>query len=177
MQDSLFGLGEENGAIFSDCKTYRYSLTREWEDGPCVTWLMLNPSTADASQDDPTIRRCIGFSKMWGYGRLVVVNLFALRSTDPRALARNTDPVGPMNAWHQIEAFKEAREVICAWGCLQHIPYTLRDHIVKSMNRIPKHTPALCLGRRKDSAPRHPLMLSYETQREPLYPGTSLRAT
>lgn len=177
MQDSLlFGLGEENRAVLSDCGTYRYSLTREWEDGPCVTWLMLNPSTADASRDDPTIRRCMGFSKMWGYGRMVVVNLFALRSTDPRALARNTDPVGPMNSFYQMQAFKEGREVICAWGCSQHLTGSLRNHIVKVLALIPEHTPAMCLGRRKDSAPRHPLMLSYQEQREPLYPGTSLHA-
>lgn len=168
MQNSLFELGTENGAVISDCRTYRYSLTREWEDGKCVAWLMLNPSTADAQVDDPTIRKCIGFSKRWGFGRLVVVNLFALRSTDPRALARNTDPVGPMTNWWITAAAKESRELVCAWGCQQHLTtYALKDRPRQVLERlIPADTIVSCLGRRKDGAPRHPLMLSYDTPRE-----------
>lgn len=77
----------ERAAEFSGCGRYRYSLRRRWADGgPPACWIMLNPSTADAEKDAPTIRRCIGFSKAWGHNALVVVNLFALRSTDPTAL-------------------------------------------------------------------------------------------
>jgi hypothetical protein len=156
-------------AVISPCGQYRYALTREWEDGRCVTWLMLNPSTADALQDDPTIRKCIGFSKRWGYGRMVVVNLFALRSTDPRRLATNTDPVGPENDYYIHNALEESRELVCAWGCQQHLTTAVlrnRSSAVLSMVNMDA-TPIVCLGRRKDGAPRHPLMLAYDTEREP----------
>lgn len=80
------------------CHPYRYQLTRIWD--PAVTpatFIMLNPSTADAFTEDATVRRCVGFARQWGCGGVVVLNLFALRSTDPRALYRHDDPVGPDN--------------------------------------------------------------------------------
>ena len=154
-------------AELSPCGTYRYNLTREWSDGQCVAWLMLNPSTADAREDDPTIRRCIGFSKRWGYGRMIVVNLFALRSTDPRALAKNTDPVGVQNDYWITKAMQEARECVCAWGCQQHLTTSkLRERPAHTVKMVREHVPTACLGYRKDGAPRHPLMLSYDTERE-----------
>lgn len=75
----------ESSARFSDCRRYRYTLTRRFADGPTVAFIGLNPSTADEHADDPTIRRCLGFAKRWGYGELVMLNLYALRSTDPPA--------------------------------------------------------------------------------------------
>lgn len=106
----------EKAAVLSDCGTYRYVLTREWDAGrPAVAVCMLNPSTADATADDPTIRRCVGFARGWGYGRLVVVNLFALRATDPAALRLAADPVGPDNDGHLVEQCS-GRVVVCAWG-------------------------------------------------------------
>ncbi|HEX5426516.1 MAG TPA: DUF1643 domain-containing protein [Candidatus Acidoferrales bacterium] len=166
--DTLFEC-DGNAAVISECGRYRYSLTRRWGDGNCVTWLMLNPSTADANIDDATIRKCIGFSKRWGYARMIVVNLFGLRSTDPRALAKSDDPVGPQNDWYLHEAFMEGHEVICAWGCTQHLttgPLRLRIGMV--LSKIPTHHSKMCLGRRKDGAPRHPLMLPYSTPLQPL---------
>jgi hypothetical protein len=80
---------------------------------------MLNPSTADASQDDPTIRRCIGFARQWGCGRLVVLNLFAFRATDPADLKRAADPVGPENrAWFDRTLVDDlvGGPVVCGWG-------------------------------------------------------------
>ena len=155
-----------SSAVFSPCGAYRYRLDRRWDDGKCVAFLMLNPSTADAEVDDPTIRRCVGFAQRWGYGRLIVVNLFALRSTDPRALARHTNPVGVENDYHIIDAMREARECVCAWGCQQHLTTPkLKQRPESVLNMIRAHAPTVCLGLRKDGAPRHPLMLGYGVER------------
>lgn len=107
------------GATFSDCGLYRYTLTRRWNnDLPSVVFCMLNPSTADHETNDPTITRCIGFSQRWGYGGLVVVNLFAFRSTDPNGLWRVVDPIGPDNDRHILEQAmrSDERVVVAAWG-------------------------------------------------------------
>lgn len=86
------------GALLDPTGTYRYHLWREWDRTvPTVTFVLLNPSTADAERDDPTLRRCLGFARRWGFGRLELVNLFALRATSPAALRAHEDPVGPEN--------------------------------------------------------------------------------
>ena len=105
-------------AEFSPCRTWRYVLRRQWAAGPKIGFILLNPSTADETLDDPTIRRCIGFAKAWGYGGLVLGNLFGLRSTDPRVLRSVADPVGPGNDDALVEIAREAngRRVICGWG-------------------------------------------------------------
>ncbi|REA00199.1 hypothetical protein DEQ92_20310 [Haloferax sp. Atlit-6N] len=104
-------------AVLSDDGTYRYRLSRTWNtDKPAVAFVMLNPSTADATSDDPTIRRCLGFAKDWGFGSLVVANLFALRSTDPAVLAGHTDPVGPENDAYLQDVCDSAEQVVVAWG-------------------------------------------------------------
>lgn len=99
---------------------YRYHLTRRWGEEPPLGFVMLNPSTADATADDPTIRRCIGFAKREGLGGIRVVNLYALRATDPDELWRHPDPFGPANAQHIRAAVAEARwnstPLIVAWG-------------------------------------------------------------
>ena len=105
------------GATLSDDGTYRYRLHRTWDTAkPTLAFIMLNPSTADATDDDPTIRRCLGYAKDWGYGRLVVGNLFALRSTDPANLKDHSDPVGPANDEHLQAICDEADRVVVAWG-------------------------------------------------------------
>ena len=106
------------GAIIED--TFRYALWRRWGPGPVIVFLMLNPSTADGLEDDPTIRRCIGFAKSLGGGALVVVNLYAFRSTEPDALLADTAAkVGPRNDAFILRAAAMAVNdgmVICAWG-------------------------------------------------------------
>lgn len=117
MMTDLFDKAVTSSAIISNCGTYRYRLERQWDSGlPSVAFIMLNPSTADASQDDPTIRRCIGFARSWEYGGLVVGNLFALRSTDPRALYDHEDPIGPDNNNHLLQIASDCHQVIAAWG-------------------------------------------------------------
>lgn len=105
------------GAEFDPTGTYRYSLWREWEPRrPRTALVMLNPSTADAAHDDPTIRRCIRLARAWDYGALEVVNLFAYRATDPTQLRRAADPIGPRNDDYLRRAGRRAADVILAWG-------------------------------------------------------------
>jgi hypothetical protein len=108
-----------SSAFFSPCRTWRYSLTRDVApltgEGTC-TFIGLNPSTADETQDDPTIRRCIDFARRWGFARLKMLNLFALRSTDPRGLLTADDPVGPENDCTISKVVGGSDLIICAWG-------------------------------------------------------------
>jgi hypothetical protein len=140
-------------AVLSEDGRYRYELRRAWDPlAPTVLWVMLNPSTADDRQDDPTIRRVVGFSRAWGFGTVVVVNLFAYRATDPHALLQADAPVGPANDDTLRLWAPRAAEVIAAWGL---VPKRLRW-------RIPQARAALgrtmtCLGTTKEGDPRHPL--------------------
>jgi hypothetical protein len=153
-------------AIISDCGRYRYRLSRVWDEcDPVLVWVMVNPSTADALTDDPTIRRCISFARDWGYGGIVVVNLFALRATDPAAL--NTfapnDPIGPLNNDHLLEAVA-GEDVVCAWGA--SIPDYWRHRprgVVELMRQHGAHLHHL--GLTKSGQPRHPLYLAGNTER------------
>jgi hypothetical protein len=113
---ALFETGMERGATLSPCGLYRYRLWRRWGDGGSVNFVMLNPSTADATEDDPTIRRCVRFAESWGYGALDVTNLFAWRATRPTNLIRAAGPSGPDNDAHIIAAAREASKVVAAWG-------------------------------------------------------------
>lgn len=107
----------ERGAAFSPCWRYRYALWRIWDEGrPVVLFVCLNPSTADEARDDPTVRRCIGYARAWGFGGLRLVNLFALRATDPAALRRADDPAGPENDRWIARMAEGARLVVLAWG-------------------------------------------------------------
>lgn len=107
----------KKSAYISECGTYRYWLKREWDETlPSMAFVMLNPSKADAENDDHTIRRCIGFAKAWGYGGLVVVNLFAYRSTDPMKLLLAADPIGPKNEATIKDIIGSVEMVVCAWG-------------------------------------------------------------
>lgn len=105
-----------SAATISECGKYRYKLYRAWDTLlPPIVWIMLNPSTADALADDPTIRKCIAFSKRLGHGSLYVVNLFALRSTNPIKLCSAADPIGPENDATIRDVCRD-RSVIAAWG-------------------------------------------------------------
>jgi hypothetical protein len=141
-----------SGAVFSRDRRYRYRLWRRWDAArPVVAFVMLNPSTADAVRNDPTVRRCIGFARSWGFGGLEVVNLFAYRATDPRVLRRATDPVGPANRRHLAAAIVRAGLVIAAWGA----DPTARD--APTQGRVLSQPELRCLGVTRSGAPRHPL--------------------
>ena len=143
------------GAVFSDCGLYRLRLWRQWDaEGRSVNWIMLNPSTADADQDDPTVRRCIGYARSWGYGGIVVTNLFAFRATDPAELRRTEDPVGFNNDVELIGVAGASDLVVAAWG--NHGAYRGRAHRVRQLLEragISVH----CLATTKTGQPVHPL--------------------
>lgn len=104
-------------ATFDPTRTYRYRLTRTWDpQAPRVNFLMLNPSTADAFVLDPTVRRCVGFARSWGFGSLEVTNIFAFRATDPAVLVAQAEPVGAGNDRAICEAARTADQVVVAWG-------------------------------------------------------------
>lgn len=158
---------EDRGALLSPCGIYRYQLWRMWDPkGPRIAWVMLNPSTADATQDDPTIRRCVAFARAWGFGDLVVVNLFALRATDPRelrnALTAGRDPVGPDNDLRIMDVAGSASAVVAAWGV--HGALAGRD---REVQRLLHGVDVQCLGTTRDGHPRHPLYLATNTPRMP----------
>jgi hypothetical protein len=157
MQASLFDRGTESGAVISECGIYRYKLWRFWDDRrPGCAFIMLNPSVADASIDDPTIRRVVGYARGWDYGSVTVANLFALRSTDPAALKSAADPVGPLNDRHVAEVARSSAIVVAAWGAHPGIEGRARD--VRRMLAdagIPLH----CLALTKGGQPGHPLFL------------------
>lgn len=165
------------GADISECGTYRYRLYRDWsEDGGCCLFVMLNPSTADAEQDDPTIRKCMGFAKRWGYGRIMVVNLFAFRSTKPRGLLDVADPVGPDNDVFIREEAEAASRIVFAWGSHLVLEPRLSTRAWVVRKLLGGHwRKTVVLGRCKDGKPRHPLMLAYDVEPGHAYSGLERR--
>ncbi len=155
--------------------SYRYVLERDWSnpEGPQVTpetdllvWVMLNPSTADGMQDDPTIRRCMAFARAWGYGGIAVVNLYAWRATDPDELFQMKDVVGPLNL-DFVERACRGRHVVVAWGAHAVVKQQWED-VGRTLERIRKGAVRIdCLGTTKSGHPRHPLYVKGTTPREP----------
>lgn len=146
-------------ATISPCGLYRYRLGRRWEaDGTTLLFIMLNPSTADASVDDPTIRRCIGFGRKLGHRAIDVVNLFAFRSTQPRVLVTAQDPIGPDNNKHIFQAIGSASAVICAWGAFAYTKPELRRRARVVTTMVPTDR-TWALGITAQGAPAHPLYL------------------
>ncbi|MFG0256548.1 MAG: DUF1643 domain-containing protein [Phycisphaerales bacterium JB043] len=107
----------QGSAVYSPCKRYRTRLTRVWDESlPVCNFCMLNPSTATAEKNDPTVRRALGYAQRWNHGALIVTNIFALRATNPRELCETPDPVGPGNDEAILNAAREADLVVGAWG-------------------------------------------------------------
>ena len=158
--------GVEADALFSteDPPVYRYSLTRDWDrEKPVTLWVMLNPSTATHLEDDPTIRRCQGFSRAWGQGGIIVANIFALRSTDPKALYDHPDPIGPGNdeVIELLARNPRVESVVAAWGA--HGDLDGRGQAVaRLLARVAGVVHALSTT--KSGQPGHPLYLGAETR-------------
>lgn len=166
----------ERGATISDDGRYRYDLTRIWGDGRMALWIMLNPSTADADIDDPTIRRVRAFTQREGLDGCVVVNLFALRSTDPMAILASDDPDGPANALTHNRWFTSRRIslVVAAWGAW---PERFGRNAAFFGHRIVIQAAqaghqVMCLGVTKGGQPRHPLYVKRDTPLQPFKMGS-----
>lgn len=155
-------------AAFSPDRNHRYALFRRWGHGPTLCWVMLNPSTASAFTDDPTIRRCRSFSQRAGFGGLVVVNLFSLRSTDPMKLWRHKDPIGPLgDQFIQSQACTRT-SIIAAWG--SHGARNGRGQRVADM-LTDAGVALYCLGTTANGQPKHPLYVKGDTQLVPYRVG------
>ena len=150
-------------AVISPCGQYRYRLERQCEGEGSTAIIMVNPSTADATEDDATIRRLVGFGNRNKWGRLIVGNLFAYRATDVRKLARITDPAGlPENDLHIMRMCRGADRVIVAWGPITKQPRYHRGRWRKVMDLIDQ--PVFSIGPvAKCGHPKHPLMLPYDS--------------
>lgn len=155
------------GAEFSPCRTWRYVLWRRWAwEGYAsqVMFIGLNPSTADETQDDPTVRRCINFAKCWGFSGLLMMNAYAFRATDPKDMKAAADPVGPGND----EAFGYRRTqvglIVAAWG--NHCTGERAAEVLHAIGQ-----PVHCLGTNQSGSPKHPLYLKADTQPQPFWGG------
>lgn len=158
-------LWTDSSALFDESRLFRYRLERVFGTGKgIVCFIGLNPSTADETNDDPTVRREINYALRWGYAGIYKVNLFALRSTDPLGVLRAASPIGdPENIGHILQAAWDAHLVVAAWG--EPSPPRLRkltaDRASYVVSRLWEAKIELaCLATTQSGAPRHPLYLS-----------------
>lgn len=165
--------GSAGSAVLSPCRVYRYRLDRVWdEQTPPLVWVMLNPSTADHTEDDATIRRCISFAGRAGHGGLTVVNLFALRSKDPKQLRTHADPIGPYNESALLDATADAARVVVAWGDVGRAERAQARAVTALLTGHGR--PLECLGLTGKGHPRHPLYVRDETQLTPYAPQSPI---
>ena len=157
----------KGSAVLSDDEVYRYLLVRRWEQYPkWVNFVMLNPSTADARKNDPTVRKCLGFAKRWGFTGIMVTNLFAYRARDPKDLkAAKGKRWGIENDDWIVWAHERSHTTVLAWGN-QARHYPQRVMKVLELLGSPWGADLYCIGRTLHGQPSHPLMLSYETPLE-----------
>jgi len=150
-------------ATFSMCRTWRYELRRIWDDRkPFVLFICLNPSTADETKNDPTVTRCIKYAERWGYGGMVMANIFAFRATKPKVMKAFHAPIGPENDRYLKQLHSMAGITICAWG--NHGKFKNRGIEVYSFLRSP-----YCLKTTGSGHPGHPLYLRADARPTPFY--------
>lgn len=148
----------ERSATFSACRTYRYTLSRVWDPkGSICVFVGLNPSTADESVDDPTIRRCINFAQDWGHGRLVMLNAYAFRATNPVIMKAQREPVGLDNYAEIVDWCGRAEIIVAAWG--NNIDPLHERRVLNAIDR-----PVHCLRITKKQHPEHPLYMPKDTR-------------
>lgn len=151
-------------SVFSPDRKYRYTLVREFVAGRgTIVFILLNPSTADELLNDPTVSRCIHRAKVLGYKHLIVVNLFAFRSTDPKALYKEKDPIGPENDSWILKCCGKADLIVAGWGA-----HGILDHRGLDVRNMLERFPLMCLGRTKGGEPKHPLYIPNAAELVPL---------
>lgn len=161
-------------AIISPCGLYRYRLERDQlmpallatneQQGKTIAFFGVNPSTADASLDDATVRKWTGFCRRWGAARFIVGNVFAFRSTDVKALRTQMQVVGPDNFAHMEQIAADADVLVPCWGDRGKVPKSLHHHIDKTRAFLAAQgKPMLTFGLTAGGDPKHPLMLAYDT--------------
>lgn len=162
--------GPMGTAVFSADGLYRYRLTRRWASaGPTIAWCMKNPSKAGADDNDMTVTKIIGYSKLLGASALVVSNLSAAVSTDPKKLSKISDPLGPWNEWFLQYLVRGVDKIVAGWGDLTRKEEKMfrpsLDFVRQSFSGV------LCLGKTKAGHPCHPSRLAYATPWEPWIEG------
>lgn len=157
--------GTKSTAVYSECEQFRYALERRWGAGSkFLVMIMLNPSTATEIQNDPTVERCERRARMWGMDGLLVLNIFAFRSTDPKDMKAAPDPIGPLNdstimdALAGVEMSGGGSQIVCGWGT--HGNHLNRSAAVLAMIERHSITP-MALSWTKDGHPQHPLYIGY----------------
>lgn len=154
----------DSGARFSPSREYRYTLWRWWDKGPCVNFILLNPSTADENNNDPTVERCERRARGWGFGGMTVINIFAYRSTSPWTLYKMYAPIGPDNDECIVAATHISACTICGWG--EHGTLLGRHDKVKE---LVKDSVVYALKVNKSGIPSHPLYLNYDLEPFPIF--------
>jgi hypothetical protein len=157
--------------VFSDCRKYRYVLWRKWRakhDPRFVAFIGLNPSTADETRDDPTIRRCIRFARDWGYEGMVMLNLFGYRSTDPAVLKEQEDPLGPENNRWLVFLARQASLIVVAWGANGAL-WNRGDEVYRLLKN--DGLEVFALGQTSTGEPLHPLYVPANTPLQPYLRG------
>jgi hypothetical protein len=179
--DNLDFLGVlKRDALVSPCGKYRYWLIRRWGPGDKVLlYLMLNPSTADASQDDQTVRRCVYFARRAGYDAATILNLYAYRATSPRTLRtfieKGGDAVGPDNLYWIMECSHGVPKVVLAWGNMSFKDQDRHHEVMRATFRVlPRDVRYLCLGATANESPRHPSRLGNQVEFEEYLPDVAL---
>lgn len=161
----------ESSAIISDCLNYRFLLTRKWETNLFnefsgdICFIMLNPSTADSNIDDPTLRRCINFSKNWGFSTLRIVNLFAYRASNPDILKKINNPIGEHNDNYIINAATNSNKTIIAWGNNGNL-FDRANSVLELLSE--KKINSFAIQLTNSNQPKHPLYIKKDIKLQDL---------
>lgn len=159
--NNKWATGEKRTAIFSPCRKWRYHLQQVWDPNrPNLLWLMLNPSTADETQNDPTVERCETRARMWKYGGVEIYNIFGFRATDPKNMKLQDDPVGPDNDKWMAEFAVKSQQTLAIAGWGNHGGHNNRNHdVLKILRANNGNVKALKINASGD--PKHPLYVGY----------------